>query len=213
MPEDEYQAGGAEGASGSATPSGPDGRPLPPESGRLARAAVEAAGEVGYHELTVAQIIERAGANRTAFYRLYDGKADCYAAGYVVAVDDLVGRMLASGREAAGWREGFGSALDQLAGFAIGAPLYASGVLTQARIAGGPVSAKRLEVLERLSRAVDTARRETSSRHSPPPIAARFIVGAIEETLVGTLARGRVEDFGAAVPDLVQLAVGTYFGA
>jgi AcrR family transcriptional regulator len=179
---------------------------------RLARAAVEVSGEVGYRRLTVALIGERAGVGRSAFYRHFSGRHEAYASGYEAGVEALAGRLLEAGRGGGTWAEGLGAALDQLAAVLAGEPDYADGLLAQVHVAGGAALDKRKEVFERLSRAVDSARRETHpSRHSPPPIAADFIVSAIEQSVISAIGRGVPEEFGATVPDLVHLTVSTYF--
>jgi AcrR family transcriptional regulator len=180
---------------------------------RLARAAVEVSGEVGYRKLTVALILERGGVGRTAFYRQFSDRHEAYLAGYQPGIDALADRLLEAGRGAASWPDGLRAALDRLAAFAIGEPNYAAGLLAQVHVAGGAALDKRKEVSERLSRAVDGARRETHpSRHSPPPIAAEFIVSAIEQSVISAVGRGVPEEFAEAVPELVFLASSTYFG-
>jgi AcrR family transcriptional regulator len=179
---------------------------------RLERAAIEVAGEVGYRRLTVQRILERAGGSRSGFYKRFADKHDCYAGGYEARVEELAGELLEAGREDGGWAAGLERALEHLARFLVVEPLYANGLLAQVHVAGGPALAKRKEVLERLSRAVDSARRETSSRHSPPPIAAGFIVSAIEEGAIGAILRGAPQEFAATVPDLLFLAISIYFG-
>jgi AcrR family transcriptional regulator len=180
---------------------------------RLARAAVEVSGQVGYRKLTVALILERGGAGRTAFYRHFADRHEAYRVGYEEGIDGLAGRLLEAGRGAETWPGGLRAALDQLAAFVTREPTYADGLLAQVHVAGVAALDKRKEVSERLSRAVDGARRETHpSRHSPPPIAADFIVSAIEQSVIGALSRGVPEEFAATVPELLHLAVSTYFG-
>jgi AcrR family transcriptional regulator len=180
---------------------------------RLARAAVEVSGEVGYRKLTVALILERGDAGRTAFYRHFADRHEAYLVGYAPGIDGLADRLLEAGRGAEDWSAGLRAALDQLASFVTGEPHYAGGLLAQVHVAGGAALEKRKEVSERLSRAVDGARRETHpSRHSPPPIAAEFIVSAIEQSVIEAIARGVPEEFTATVPELVHLAASTYFG-
>jgi AcrR family transcriptional regulator len=188
------------------------GGDTPPQE-RLERAVLEASGEVGYQNLTVQLVLDRARASRSAFYNLFRSKEQCYERAYAVAAEELAERLLGACDEQGTWRPGFVAALRRLARFAEEEPLLANGLFAQARVAGGGACAKRKEVFERLSRAVDLARREPmSSRHSPPPIAAEFIVSAIEEAMVSSLARRVPADFAAAVPDLNYLAVSIYFG-
>jgi AcrR family transcriptional regulator len=184
-----------------------------PAPSRLERAVLEASGEVGYQNLTVQLVLDRAEVGRSAFYKLFRNKEECYQRAYSVAIDGLAQRLLGACGEHDAWRPGFAAALRELARFVEQEPLLANGVLAQVRVAGGPAYAKRVEVFERLSRAIDSARRETSSsRHSPPPISAVFILSVIEEAVVSSLARRVPAEFAAAVPDLNYLAVSIFFG-
>jgi AcrR family transcriptional regulator len=181
--------------------------------GELELAALEASGEVGYRKLTVALMLGRSGVGRAGFYKLFKNKAECYFAGYEIAIEGLCEELLEAGAAEPSWQRGIKRALEVLADFlAVERPL-AKGLLAEVHVAGGAAMVKRKEVLERLSRAVDSARRETKSRHSPPPIAAEFIVMAIEESVVSSIARGVPEQFAATVPDLTFLAVSIFFGS
>jgi hypothetical protein len=65
--------------------------------------------------------------------------------------------------------------------------------------------------VERLSRAVDRARREIpDAGQSPPPITSQFIVTAIESTLIRTLLDRR--PVTAELPAFLYLAIFYYFG-
>ena len=179
---------------------------------RLELAALEASGETGYRQLTVQRILDRAGVSRNSFYRAFTGKAECYAAGYAVAMEQLEKEILRACSDAEQWLGGLRASLDILTELIESEPNLAKGLLAEVHVAGGAAMAKRKEVFERLSRAIDTARRENESRHSPPPIAASFILNAIETMVVKTLAHERPEAFAAIVPELVHVAAAVYFG-
>ena len=180
---------------------------------RMQRAALAAAGELGYRELTVRHVLERSGEPRARFYRHFANKAACYEGAYEIAANRLGDRLVAIAEAESGWEAGLSRALDCLAQFLVDEPLLARGILVEIHVAGGPAAVKRREVFERLSRAIDSARRETKSRHTPPPIAAEFILAAIEETAVDALIRGAPQEFGQTIPDLSRLAMAIYFGA
>lgn len=170
-------------------------------------------GELGYRTVTVKDVYQRYSGYRVEFYRHFANKAECYAVAYEAEVERLWRRLVRACEAAEDWAGGLRAALEELAAFVSERPAQAAGLLVEAHVAGGPARAKRAEVVERLTRAVDGARRETSaSRHSPPPITAAFIVSAIEESAVSALARGAPEDFAAAIPSLTWLAVYFYFG-
>ena len=87
------------------------------------------------------------------------------------------------------------------------------GLLVEVHVAGGAALAKRAEVLERLIRAVDGARRELDLGHaSPPPLAAPFMVGAIEASVTRCLLNRRPQEFVEALPELAQMVATPYFG-
>lgn len=179
---------------------------------RCQLAVLEASAEFGYPKLSVRQILDRAEVSRSGFYKLFANREECFAEAYAAEAEALAERLLTAARATGEWRAGLRAALTTLADFIDARPALAGGVLAQVHVAGGPAMAKRKEVLERLSRAVDSARRETGSRHSPPPIAATFIVSAIEAAAVDALA-GRIPgEFRKTLPDLTHLAVSIYFG-
>jgi AcrR family transcriptional regulator len=180
---------------------------------QLIEAMLGACGELGYRAVTVKDVYQRYGGYRVEFYRHFANKRDCYAVAYEVEVERLWRRLARACEATERWADGLRAAFEELAAFVNERPEQAAGLLIEAHVAGDPVRAKRAEVVERLTRAVDGARRETSaSRHSPPPITASFIVSAIEESVVSALARGAPRDFEAAVPSLTWLAVTLYFG-
>jgi AcrR family transcriptional regulator len=178
----------------------------------LELAALEVSGEVGYRKLTVQRILDRSGVSRGRFYKIFSDKADCYQQGYAVAIERLEQELLGSCAQMPSWLPGFQEALLQLADFINSEPLLARGLLAEVHVAGGAAMAKRKEVFERLSRAIDAARRENESRHSPPPITASFILSAFEAAVVRSFRDARPSAFAEAVPDLTHIAVSVYFG-
>lgn len=180
---------------------------------RMQRAALVAAGELGYRELTVRHVLERSGESRAQFYQHFANKVGCYEGAYEIAANRLGDRLVAVAQAESSWLTGLSEALGCLARFLVDEPLLSKGILVEIHVAGEPATVKRREVFERLSRAIDSARRETKSRHSPPPIAAEFILAAIEEAAVDALIRGAPQEFGQAIPELSRLATAIYFGA
>jgi AcrR family transcriptional regulator len=180
---------------------------------QLERAALVAAGEVGYSSLSVKAMLDRAEVSRARFYSIFANKESCYTSAYEAAGERLARELLGAGEAAGDWVGGLRGGLKRLAGLIGEDPAWARGAIAEVHVAGGAAMRKRTEVFERLSRAVDRARRETGpSRHSPPPMTAFFIVSAIETVAIRSLARGEVETFAATVPDLVYLAASLYLG-
>jgi AcrR family transcriptional regulator len=179
---------------------------------RIMEAAIEACGERGYREATVQDVIDRYGGHRQQFYKHFSGKAECYAAAYEFEVDRLYATLGDRAAAQPSWHRGLVTLLAGLGEFLCERPTFARGLLVEVHVAGGPALLKRLEVFERLTRAVDSARHETESRHSPPPVTATFMVGAIEAAVTSALTRAEPQDFSAAVPELAEMIIAAYFG-
>jgi AcrR family transcriptional regulator len=190
---------------------GPDGQPDPLRE-RIMEAMLIASGEHGYHEVSVARVLEYYGGHRAQFYALFANKAECYAAAYEFEAGRLCSTLLGVAMAAGGWREGLRAALAELARFASERPLVAKGLLVQVHAAGEPALAIREEVIERLTRAIDGARHETESSHSPPPMTSRFMIGAVEEFVCARLGDGDLGALRAGMPELAQMVVAAYFG-
>jgi AcrR family transcriptional regulator len=175
-------------------------------------AMLASCGEKGYRRVAVQDVIERYGGNRVQFYRHFAGKAECYAEAYETEAERIGERILEAAGAESCWRLGLRAGLDELAAFAEREPLLARGLLVEVHIAGGPALRKRAALCERFGRAIDSGRREAASGHSPPPITAQFMVGAIESTITAALVGGEPDEFSTAVPELAHMVVSTYLG-
>lgn len=179
---------------------------------RIMDATLEACGEHGYRDATVQNAIDRYGGHRQQFYAHFASKAACYAAAYEFEVERLYAVLRDLALAEPSWRRGLVAVLTGLADFLCERPTFARGLLVEVHVAGGSALLKRLEVFERLTRAVDSARHETESRHSPPPVTATFMVGAIEAAVTSALTRAAPRDFADAVPELAHMIIAAYFG-
>jgi AcrR family transcriptional regulator len=165
---------------------------------RIMEAMLEVVGEDGYRNLSVRKVLDRQGGSRNQFYKHFSCAAACYEEAYAIEAERLCEAILRAGRGGDNWEAGLEAALEELARFALERPAVARSVLVEVHVAGGPTLWKRKEVFERLSRAIDSARRETVSRHSPPPMTATFIVHMLDAALVDALVREAPQDFEPA---------------
>ncbi len=179
---------------------------------RIMEAMLAACGELGYRGVAVRDVLKRYGGYRLQFYREFGSKAECYAAAYEAEAERLCGALLGAAAAEPSWRCGLRAALAALGRFACERPAVGRGLLVEVHVAGGAALAKREEMFERLTRAIDSARRETGSRHSPPPVTASFMVSAIDAAVCMALEKGAPAEFAAAAPELAQMVVAAYFG-
>lgn len=177
----------------------------------LVEAMLRACTEVGYERVGIDELLVRGGGERGDFYRHFSDLADCFAAAYATETDRICGEILNRASAAEDWRAGLHAGLGFFTDFVTKRSPRARVLLLDVHLAGEIAEQQRTEVLERLARAVDTAREETDAL-SPPPLTSLFMVSAIEAAAVSALVREEPETFAEAAPELEQLVVTAYFG-
>lgn len=190
----------------------PGSRGRRPPRERLLEAILIASGELGYEQVAVRHVIERAQTSRATFYKHFDDREDCFAQAYDNACGWLYRRLIGAARRQPSWREGLRAALAELLEFCANQPAIAKALLVEVHAAGERPLALRRELMERLSHTLDSARGEIPSRQAPPPITSDFIVGAIDTLLSAKLLDGDAERAPDMLPGLLHFVVMQYLG-
>lgn len=191
--------------------------PFPNGRGRRARerlmeAMLLVSGERGYEQIAVQDVIEAAGASRATFYKHFKDKDDCFAQAHHDAANWLVRRLISDARRQPTWRESLRIGMAELLEFCANQPLMARALFVETHAAGGAALAEHNLLMERLSHAIDGARREIPSRQAPPPVTAAFMVGAIETLVRSKLMSDEPETAPEMLPGLLHFVVMQYFG-
>lgn len=186
-------------------------RTRPPRE-RLLEAMLVESGELGYEQVAVRHVIERARTSRATFYKHFADREDCFAQAHRDASDWLYRRLTGVARRQPDWRGGLRAALAELLELCANQPAIARAILVEAHAAGERAQTQRRELMERLSRALDSARREIPSRQAPPPVTSSFIVGAIDALVCAKLMDGDAERAPDMLPGLLHFVVMQYFG-
>jgi AcrR family transcriptional regulator len=179
---------------------------------RLLEAMLAVSGELGYERVTVRHVIERAKAGRATFYKHFDNREDCFVQAQRDASGWLYRRLCGAAKRQPTWRAGLRAALTELLEFCANQPAIAKALLVESHVACARAIAQRRDLMERLSRAQDGARREIASRRAPPPNTSSFIVGAIDSLVSAKLMEGDGERAPEMLPGLVYFVVVQYFG-
>jgi AcrR family transcriptional regulator len=183
-----------------------------PARERLLEAMLLVAGEMGYEQVAVKHVIERAGASRATFYKHFDDREDCFAQAHRDAGEWLYRRLIGAAKRQPSWREGLRAALSELLEFCARQPAIAKALFVEVHAAGERALAQRADLMERLSRALDSARREISTRQAPPPVTSTFMVGAIDTLVCAKLMDGDGERAPEMLPGLLHFVVLQFFG-
>lgn len=183
-----------------------------PARERLLEAMLAVSGELGYEQVAVRHVIERAKTSRATFYKHFEDREDCFAAAHRDACEWLYRRLTGAARRRPSWREGLRAAMAELLEFCANQPQIARALLVESHAAGARAMAQRRELMERLSHALDSARREIPSRQAPPPVTSSFIVGAIDSLVSAKLMDDDAEHAPEMLPGLLYFVVMQYFG-
>lgn len=180
---------------------------------RLLAGMLRATAQLGYRELSVQDVLVRAGVSRPTFYEHFENKEDCFLAAFDAAAARLRQRLEAAGEEGETWRERLRPALEQLLRFVNEEPDAAMTLVVDARAACPPALLRRDELLDHFASCLDTqVRAEAPAGEAPSAIAAAGIVGGIEALLYSRLNRGETSDIESLLPSLMYFAVLPYEG-
>jgi len=160
---------------------------------RMLAAVIDAVAEKGFAEMTVADVVARAGVSRRTFYEQFSDKLDCFLAAYEERSDELE-RVVAAAGALAGpgdrLRAGLTAYLEHMA-----ANPTAARVLTIDIYGAGPAA---LEARER-SRARFAEQYRAVSDDSD---VLRALVGGIAELVQARLLAGQAASLPELVPTL-----------
>lgn len=182
---------------------------------RLLAAMLRATAELTYRDVSVQDVLERAGVSRPTFYEHFENKEDCFLSAFDSAAARLRERLDAAGgdEDVGSWRDRLRLALEELLRFVAEEPDAAMSLIVDARAACPAALGRRDDLLDHFAGCIDTqVRAEASGGPAPSPIAAAGIVGGIENLLYTRLNRGETDDLESLLPPLMYFAVLPYEG-
>ena len=180
---------------------------------RLLAAMLRATAQLGYREVSVQDVLDRAGVSRPTFYEHFENKEDCFLAAFDAAATRLRERIEVAGEDGESWRERLRLGLEELLRFVGEEPDAAMSLIVDARASCPAALARRDEVLDGFASCLDAqVRAEAPAGEAPSAIAAAGIVGGIEALLYSRLNRGEADDLESLLPSLMYFAVLPYEG-
>ncbi len=193
-------------------------RTLPPDlvravqRERLLAAMLRATAELSYREVSVQEVLDRAGVSRPTFYEHFDNKEDCFLAAFDAAAVRLRKRVDAA-VDGAGqsWRGRLRLQLDELLSFVAEEPDAAMTLIVDGRAACSAALARRDELLDHFAACLDESVR--GELPTPPSsIAAAGIIGGIEALLYSRVNKYETDGLGTLLPSMMYFAVLPYEG-
>lgn len=177
---------------------------------RLYGATVATVAQHGYESTRVADIIQVAGVSRSAFYRHFDNKLECFLA-TLDSIAALVGSQMAGVYDDDGSRtsrERLQAVFDGLVEMILAQPAAARIWLVEI-YAAGPQAVDRMErLLDRLAEFATAAIGETPDRPGMPAEGVRALLGGLRQIIHTRLRQDREQELPELVPDLLDWALG-----
>jgi AcrR family transcriptional regulator/DNA-binding MarR family transcriptional regulator len=180
---------------------------------RLLSATVSALDELGYADVTVAQITARARISRRTFYEIFDNREECIAAVFDDALVSVRREIAAAGAERLPWRERVREGLWAILTFFDREPALARVCLVQSARGNEATLERRAEVFARLARVIDEGREESSRSAAAPALTAEGLVGAAHAIVYERVLRRTSEPLTSLLPSLMSMIVLPYLGA
>ncbi len=171
---------------------------------RMHAAMVAAVAENGYEATRVADIVKLSGVSRSAFYKHFEDKLDCFLA----TLDEIAGMAHAKLDERYDpelpWEERLRTAADALLDLVLEQPAAARFCLVEVYAAGEPAVERLDKAVAAVEDIVGAAFRESPERKGMPRDIVRAIVGGIRKTIHTRVRRGDETDLIEQLPQLID---------
>lgn len=176
----------------------------------MLEALPRAVAENGFEATTVEHVVRLGGVRRHSFYEQFSDKRDCFAAAYEIAQERLLGVLTFQCYTHACLLDRLGAALG--AGLALfGAnPSLARLIVVEAPAAGGEITARHQEWLDRYCRLLQLAAVGSPDISPPKPALEPAIVGSVVSRVKQLILAGEAGDLPRLCPELVQLTLSYY---
>jgi AcrR family transcriptional regulator len=174
---------------------------------RMHAAMVAAVSENSYEATRVADVVKVSGVSRSAFYKHFEDKLDCFLA-TLDEIAALAHKRLTEAYDASlPWEERLRAIADEFLDMVLEQPAAARLCLVEV-YAAGPQAVQRLdEAVFATEKAVADAFEESPERRGMPRDIVRAIVGGILKTVHTRLRRGEEAELIHELPQLVDWAL------
>jgi AcrR family transcriptional regulator len=179
---------------------------------RLLMAIISLVAKRGYRGTTVDHIVRGAKVGYVAFYELFEGKEDCFAAAFERIVADTRAELAESVAEELPWAEQVCHGLATLARLIASEPARARVALVEAQ-AAGPESYVRYEAA--LDLAIPKLAEGRGLRAAATPLAdttEEALVGAIAWRFHQLVVRGEADRAEDLIGETIEIALSPYLG-
>jgi AcrR family transcriptional regulator len=181
---------------------------------RILSAVAAAAAELGYAEMTVEAVIERAGVSRRTFYDHFKNKEEAFLAAYDAVVKQQASHVQLAYLSETTMRGRLRAGLDAYMEFMANEPEFARMCMIEVLAAGPRAIARRNAAMRMFAEIIEDNIHELVPGCTVAPLAAETIVGGIYEVVFSRVFAGRTDALPGLVDDLLttilMVAAGRY---
>lgn len=175
----------------------------------IVAAMIQVAGEKGYADTAVADVIAEAGASRTTFYKHFSDKRECFLAAYDVAVEKTLATAELACAEGNDWPDRVRRALTAVVELFAAEPALGRTAIVEVASAGPDARQRYSAAIDRLSRLLESGRR---SEPALPPTTSLMAVGAVAGLILDELRGNRSGSLLSLLPELEFALLVPYLG-
>ena len=176
---------------------------------RMLAAALEVVEDVGYRQMTVSRVAERAMASRKSFYDLFADREDCFFALFEAILAQIRGAVCEAYRRGSDWGEGVRLALQRLLIVVEDQPTLARVCVIESLSGGARIVALRAKTFKEFTQMVELGRIDGTE---PPSLTAEVIVGGILTVLYEQLLSNDGRQATELLDQIVSLVILPYRG-
>jgi AcrR family transcriptional regulator/DNA-binding MarR family transcriptional regulator len=179
---------------------------------RILSATLDACSEKGAANITVADVVGRAGVSRRTFYELFDGWEECVLAALDHTIERVGEHVLVAYEAHTSWRERIRAGLTALLWF-LDEEHSTGWLLIVDSLAAGPRALeRRSRVLEMVKVTIEEGQMEGRARVDPFPLTAEGIVGGVLSVIHRRIVEGSDRPLTELVNPLMSMIVLPYLG-
>jgi AcrR family transcriptional regulator len=186
---------------------------LASQRGRMLQAIAEAVSEKGYGQVTVADVIARAGVSRETFYEQFAGKEDAFLAALDAGADGLMWFLRSAvDAPAGGALERLDHMLQAYLTTLASAPAFSKAFLIDAYGAGAAATARRIELQQRFVELIGEVL-ELDIESPEHAFSCEVLVAAVSSLATSRIGTARADELPGLREPLIALAHRLSLGA
>jgi AcrR family transcriptional regulator len=180
---------------------------------RIISALAQETSEQGYQQVTVADIVRRAGTARNTFYENFRSKEDCFLATQEFAMTAALERVVGTAGALQAWPQRVHAGLAAFLSYVAEEPALARTCMVEA-LSAGPAAVERYERSQQAFVSLFKLGRDVSPHGADlPETLEEAIIGGVFWIVYQRLTGGELSAIPELLPELVEFALTPYLGA